>query len=197
MTDIISDDRLAEIRAGLEGVPAGPWAYRPAEHDDWGVVRYRADDGDRWWHLLQARAPYTDEEDLSAHRHARTDPWGALAKHISRLDPQTISALLARLDKAEAERIPEGWALVPVVPSDDLLKSMAIRYDHGLGCPGYYDQPIFGAENVGHERRLQSTLTTMRQLHEEVVGTGFYRAPRVGSGSQIADANPKNIPPHD
>lgn len=70
---------------------------------------------------------------------------------------------------------PSGWVSVPVEPSDALLQSMAIRYDHGLGLPGYYDQPIFGAENVGHARRLEATITTMRQLHEEVVGTGFYR----------------------
>nr|WP_066733838.1 hypothetical protein [Bradyrhizobium sp. CCH5-A9] len=72
--------------------------------------------------------------------------------------------------------VPDGWKLVPVEPTEDLLRSMAIRYDHGLGVPGYYDQPIFGAENVGHAQRLESTMTTMRQLHEEVVGTGFYRA---------------------
>lgn len=80
------------------------------------------------------------------------------------------------------------WVMVPKEPTDELLRSMAIRYDHGLGVPGYYDQPIFGAENVGHARRLESAMTTMRQLHEEVVGTGFYRAPSppAGSGEPVA-----------
>lgn len=69
-----------------------------------------------------------------------------------------------------------GWKLIPVEPTDKLLLSMAIRYDHGLGVPGYYDQPVFGGENIGHEARLRAALITMRQLHEEVVGAGFYTA---------------------
>ncbi len=68
-----------------------------------------------------------------------------------------------------------GGVIVPVEPTDELLRSMAIRYDHGLGVPGYYDQRVFGAENVGHARRMESTIRTMHQLHEEVVGKGFYR----------------------
>ena len=78
---------------------------------------------------------------------------------------------------APGEAAPTGWKLVPVEPTDGLLRSMAVRYDHGLGVPGYYDQPIFGAENVGHAKRLEATIRTIRQLHEEVVGTGFYRSP--------------------
>lgn len=72
-------------------------------------------------------------------------------------------------------RDPAPVVTVPVEPTSALLHSMAVRYDHGLGMPGYYDQPIFGAENVGHARRLEATISVMRQLHEEVVGTGFYR----------------------
>ncbi|MBX5131652.1 hypothetical protein HJB80_02955 [Rhizobium lentis] len=82
----------------------------------------------------------------------------------------------ARILSAIAAPPAEGFVTVPVEPPEALLKSMAIRYDHGLGVPGYYDKPIFGAENVGHARRLESTMTTMRQLYEEVVGKGFYRA---------------------
>ncbi len=68
-----------------------------------------------------------------------------------------------------------GYQVVSVEPPDELLMSMAIRYDHGLGCAGYYDQPSMQRDGVTHAIRLRSTLTTMRQLHEEVVGTGFYR----------------------
>ncbi len=76
------------------------------------------------------------------------------------------------------EAIPEGYVLVPIKPTDGLLMSMAIRYDHGLGCPGYYDQPMFKQNDITHDMHLKSTLITMRQLHEEVVGTGFYSAER-------------------
>lgn len=76
---------------------------------------------------------------------------------------------------------PKGTVLVPVEPAPGLLMSMAIRHDHGLGMPGYYDglraalpddHPM---KSVTHAQRLESTLRQMRQLHEEVVGAGFYK----------------------
>lgn len=62
--------------------------------------------------------------------------------------------------------------------------SMAIRYDHALGMPGYYDSQnrLFG--NRGglpeptHAMRLASTLIQMRQIWEEVAGQGFYSPER-------------------
>jgi hypothetical protein len=82
------------------------------------------------------------------------------------------SAIAAYRQALEAE----GMVIVPKEPAPALLRSMAIRYDHGLGCPGYYDHPPMQRDGVTHERRLEATISTMRQLHEEVVGTGFYRA---------------------
>ena len=63
---------------------------------------------------------------------------------------------------------------MPNDPPLGLLMSMALRYDHGLGCAGYYD--MFGAGE--HEKRLRGTLATMRQLYEEVSGHGFYSRER-------------------
>ena len=63
---------------------------------------------------------------------------------------------------------------LPEEPPEGLLLSMAIRYDHALAIPGYYDQEIFGGQKGDHEKKLQATLTTMSQLYEEVAGTGFY-----------------------
>ncbi|SDJ39265.1 hypothetical protein SAMN05216605_12838 [Pseudomonas abietaniphila] len=72
----------------------------------------------------------------------------------------------------------EGKVLVSLQPSPGLLMSMAIRNDHALGCPGYYDQTIMGRkrgyEGVSHARMLECALTEMRKLYEEVVGAGFY-----------------------
>lgn len=108
----------------------------------------------------------------------------AMMKELG-MSPRPSAILQDRARKAlaalSAPAAPEGavgmgWKLVPIDPTDELLKSMAVRYDHGLGVPGYYDEPVFGAENVGHAKRLESTIRTMRQLHEEVVGAGFYRA---------------------
>jgi hypothetical protein len=84
---------------------------------------------------------------------------------------------------------------VPVEPSTGLLVSMAIRADHALGVPGYYDQPLMQRLNgVGHARMLESTMQTMRQLHEEVVGTGFYRSEKETEYAKQADP-PKEPPP--
>jgi hypothetical protein len=62
-------------------------------------------------------------------------------------------------------------------PPDGLLMSMAVRYDHGLGIPGYYDQFQFLNYGVTHEQRLKATLVTMRQLYDEVAGYGFFKYP--------------------
>lgn len=62
---------------------------------------------------------------------------------------------------------------LPKEPSMALLMSMALRYDHGLGCPGYYDQSILGG-NGNHAQQLKATLRIMSQLYEEVSGYGFY-----------------------
>lgn len=51
--------------------------------------------------------------------------------------------------------------------------SMAIRHDHALGLPGYYDSI---AQCPGeHARQVEGTITWMRQLYEEATGQGFYR----------------------
>lgn len=84
------------------------------------------------------------------------------------------AAITAYLTTIEAK----GLVIVPVEPTDELLMSMAVRYDHGLGMPGYYDQPIFkqleGKNHIPHSRRVETALSQMRQIHEEVVGMGFY-----------------------
>lgn len=78
----------------------------------------------------------------------------------------------------------EEHVVVPVKPTDALLLSMAVRYDHGLGIPGYYDQELFSGSGLTHARRLEAALTTMRQLHEEVVGKGFYRSNKAGGAGE-------------
>lgn len=65
----------------------------------------------------------------------------------------------------------------PQLPKDPplgLLMSMAIRYDHALACPGYYDQPLLATSGVTHAQRLEITIGSMRQLYEEISGHGYY-----------------------
>lgn len=87
--------------------------------------------------------------------------------------------LIEQLGFEEAhKRLVTELPRIPAAPTPGLLMSMALRYDHGLGCPGYYDQLAAFSGNTSqptHEQRLKATLSTMRQLHEEVSGRGFYR----------------------
>jgi hypothetical protein len=96
--------------------------------------------------------------------------------------------LLAENEALRKER--EGKVLVSVAPSDGLLMSMAIRSDHALGCPGYYDQKGLGRPNngVSHARMLECALGGMRKLHEEVVGTGFYSPEKEADYQAMAKA---------
>ena len=70
--------------------------------------------------------------------------------------------------------VPEGWKLVPINPPDTCITSMAVRSDHGLAIPGYYDDGL-QRDPVGHNQRLEATKTEMRQLYEEAIGEGFYK----------------------
>lgn len=103
--------------------------------------------------------------------------------------------LMAECDRLKAEneglrKEREGKVLVSVAPSDGLLMSMAIRSDHALGCPGYYDQKGLGRPNngVSHARMLECALGDMRKLHEEVVGAGFYSPEKEADYQAMAKA---------
>jgi hypothetical protein len=73
---------------------------------------------------------------------------------------------------------------IPTTPPKGLLESMAMRYNHSFGLSsGMRDdeilslresEPIMGRQYLTSTER-QSLLITMRQLHEEVVGKGFYK----------------------
>ena len=72
---------------------------------------------------------------------------------------------------------------IPVKASAALLHSMAVRYDHSLGISeGVTDDEIIAmrkaepimAAMYRTSREREGLMTTMKQLHEEVVGKGFY-----------------------
>jgi len=75
--DRITDARIAEIRAGLDGVTPGPWI----------VSR----NPKKWVDTIGPAAPncWADNRDADA-------------AHIARLDPDTVRAILDRLEAAEA-----------------------------------------------------------------------------------------------
>ena len=82
--------------------------------------------------------------------------------------------LLREAIEAAAALSAEGMVMVPKEPSIGRLVSMAIRSDHGLGVPGYYDQVLFQNEGLTHAKRMEVAIRDMRQLYEEATGRGFY-----------------------
>lgn len=67
---------------------------------------------------------------------------------------------------------------VPIEPSDGLLNSMALRFDHGIFAPAFPGAKFIPSTEEERQQRIEVTRTIMRQLHEEVVGKGFYRPER-------------------
>lgn len=93
----------------------------------------------------------------------------------------TVEEIIARAtggDLRDGETIIEaleksGYVVVPKEPPRGLLISMAIRDNHAfLVTPHTFENGII-TSGVNPEHR-ESVLSSMRQLYEEVVGTGFW-----------------------
>ena len=145
-----------------------------------GTSPVDGDHGERARHVLDTAAgcpPDAVTEDAS-------DPWTALrtaAQAVIRRwhtplwkRSESTAKFIQDLERAVLHTQADPLAgPVPATPSQGRLMSMAIRYDHALGMPGYYDSI---AQCPGeHARRVEGTLTWMRQLYEEATGQGFYR----------------------
>jgi hypothetical protein len=77
----------------------------------------------------------------------------------------------------ELER--RGYVLVPVKPSPGLLVSMATRYAHDFGLDADADEANPSSFQMGYTSDQRAgLLCIMGQLHQEVVGTGFYSEDR-------------------
>ncbi|WP_158250719.1 hypothetical protein [Novosphingobium sp. HII-3] len=106
----MTPDLIARLRELDAAATPGPWAYRPDEYDDWGVVkspRVPVDgfpDGLRCV-LAQFRHPESihDEEVLNEHRRAKTDPWQGNAELVTFLR-NAVPEILEAADQLEALR---------------------------------------------------------------------------------------------
>jgi hypothetical protein len=140
----------------------------------------------------------TDEASKSPHADA-----GRLERPVGRLEPERASAcgltechgkpMCTRcLHIDHRDKAP--WPDMPKEPPLGLLMSMAIRFDHGLGVPGYYDSEWFRRPGQpSHKQRVEATLTMMRQLYEEVSGHGFYSTAKEAEYAALADSRPPNV----
>lgn len=162
--------------------------------------------------LMAGRASWPNQMALNAIIAALTPPegWVAAADRelvaaeigVAKTDDSTDVAsakLRALIDwhvsVATDPAVNGGYVLVPVEPTPGLLMSMAIRGDHALGCPGYYDQEMFkAAGHVSHHRTLEVAISEARKQHEEVVGAGFYSPEREAGYAAMLSARPEVKP---
>jgi hypothetical protein len=123
-------------------------------------------------HAMCAQVDYLREQhEIDRQRGCISNAWHdceTLLQHIAALQREH-AASAARVVELEANA-----GKLPKEPPLGLLVSMALRQDHGLGVPGYYDNMPFAAVSVSHARRLQCALDSMRQVYEEVSGHGFW-----------------------
>lgn len=94
-------------------------------------------------------------------------------------DDRAYKELLRYIEQLEENSFdPTTHVAIPIKPSQGVLMSMAVRSDHGLAVPGYYDQFAFAGSAqfpLSHKKRLEGTLSEMSQLYEEVTREGFYK----------------------
>jgi hypothetical protein len=83
MTNPISDEALAAIKAGLGGVTPGPWRVGSSGPNTDAII-----DSDKRY-IAECTA-----------RHCNWR-YEALIEHIARLDPKTVASLIERLERAE------------------------------------------------------------------------------------------------
>lgn len=129
------------LRALAEKATPGPWAYRPDEHDDWGMVKSPRQavegfkDGLRCC-LAQFRHPDAlDEEVLSKHRAAKTDPWRGNAELVTYLR-NAVPEILALLEADKDERVAaleaeNGRMREALTDADQALAAMSDQWTSG------------------------------------------------------------------
>ena len=120
--------------------------------------------------VMRADVRRLTEENAKLKREVDMAEKQSLDFYVEKENAAEREAMLEQLKKQLEDRI-----TLPTVPPEGLLLSMAIRFDHGLGVQGYYDDPMFGPPS--HQKRLESTIRTMNQLYEEVSGGGFFTYP--------------------
>ena len=121
MTAPATDELIAEIKAGLEGVTPGPWRV-PGKRTPY-VFR---DGGDDYGSVHVAECGNDRDKEIARYNLPR---WLADAHHIARCSPDKIAAVLARLEAAEAENKRLREALQPLRAAANALDGRHVEPD--------------------------------------------------------------------
>lgn len=131
----LTDDALAAILRGCDGVTPGPYLAREMVRN--GEVRgyfVQAPDvnGFAYGAELLAEDEYRDIDG----KPPGIDRWKADANHIARLDPQTVASIcreLLSLRESHPIEDGEGWVLVPREPTEAMLAAFHQGFRQHLG----------------------------------------------------------------
>lgn len=80
-----------------------------------------------------------------------------------------LASAFANVTFPTADSAPDGWLLIPAIPSQSHLNSIAMRYRHD-----FYLLP---------DNQRDIALSTARQMYEECSGQGFYSIPKPAAPS--------------
>ena len=138
VTDI--DNLIAEMRAGLEGVTPGPWAYVPDHFSD-GSIKRRS--------VCVDRSKY-DWIDLISDLNNAPD-----AAHIARCTPANVAALLDEIERLRADN-------AALTAERDQARGRWGELSHASGC-AIWDQRKCIVELAGALREATALLVRYRK----------------------------------
>lgn len=173
MAELMSDDVAAKIRAGLKGLPPGPWEFdgvrqddAPDKHNEYELMDargYRLCDTQNCDHRF-GEIEFDFDEDGSS---AWNEPARKLMQHFARCDPGTIGALLDELEAGrEAIKINEAKLAAVEAERDALLEEMGRTIM--AHPPGFRTRPIF--EGTGRLRtRVETAEAALAKARESAL----------------------------
>lgn len=82
-----------------------------------------------------------------------------------------IMALFRKKEQPKEFKVPNGYRLVPEIPSEAHVESMCMRFDHSHGMKHDFPLPE-SDENFRMQQDFNRRV--VRQIYEEATGQGFY-----------------------
>jgi hypothetical protein len=121
MSEKITAQQLAELKAALANATKGEWEYRSHEFDDWGVIR--SDKGAEATGFIVAISRAGGDADLDAHRAAKTDPYEPNGRFIV-LAHNLLPALIAAAEEV-------GQLRAELAANNDLTTVYMLAFSKG------------------------------------------------------------------